>query len=75
MARIDFLGILILWLLLLGTLRDAISKVLLLKYLGHLIYLFLHTCRFWMESFMVVSAFLPLSSLFTFGFRGIVEGL
>jgi hypothetical protein len=74
MVRIAFLGILILWLLLLGTLRDAISKVLLLKYLGHLIYLFLHTCRFCMESFMVVSAFLPLSSLSTFGFRGIVEG-
>jgi hypothetical protein len=74
MARISFLGILIFWILLLGTLGDEISKVVLLKYLGHLIYLFLHTCGFWMESFMEVSAFLPFSSLSTFGSRGIVEG-
>jgi hypothetical protein len=34
MARIAFLGIMIFWILLLVTLRDAISKVILLKYLG-----------------------------------------
>jgi hypothetical protein len=74
MARIVFLQILIFWLPLLGTLEDAISKVVLLKYLGHLIYLFLHTCGFWMESFMEVSAFLPFSYLSTFGSGGIIEG-
>jgi hypothetical protein len=35
MARISFLGILIFCLLLLGTLEDAISKAILLKYLSH----------------------------------------
>ena len=35
MARIAFLRIQIFWLLLLGTLEDAISKVVLLKYLRH----------------------------------------
>jgi hypothetical protein len=40
MARIVFLGIQIFWLLLLGTLGDAISKVVLLKYLRHQIYFF-----------------------------------
>jgi hypothetical protein len=35
MARITFLGIQIFWLLLLCTLGDAISKVVLLKYLRH----------------------------------------
>jgi hypothetical protein len=34
-SRIAFLGILILSLLLLGTLGDGISKVVLLKYVGH----------------------------------------
>jgi hypothetical protein len=73
MARIAFFGILIFWLFLIGTPSGWDLQGFLLKYLGHLIYLFLHTCRFWMESFMAVSAFLPFSSLFTFGSGGIVE--
>ena len=35
MTRIAFLGIMIFWLLLLGTLGDTISKVVSLKYLNH----------------------------------------
>jgi hypothetical protein len=53
---------------------DAISKVVLMKYLGHLIYHFLHACGFLMESFMEVNAFLPISSLSTFESGGIIEG-
>ena len=74
MARIAFLGILIFWLLLLGTLEDVISKVVLMKYLRHHIYFFFHACVFRMESFVTRCAFLPFSSLFPFGSRGISEG-
>jgi hypothetical protein len=48
--------------------------VVLMKYLRHQIYLFFHACRFWMESFVIVRAFLPFFSLFSFGSRGIDEG-
>jgi hypothetical protein len=64
----------IFWLLLLGTLGDAISKVVLLKYLRHHIYFFLHACKFRMEYFVTIRAFLPFSSLFPFGSGGIDEG-
>jgi hypothetical protein len=73
MARITFLGIWIFWILLLGTLEDAISKFVLLKYLRHQMYLFFHACIFRMESFVTVRAFLPFSSLFSFGSKGIGE--
>ena len=35
---------------------------------------FFHACEFWMESFVRVRAFLPFSSLFPFGSKGIGEG-
>jgi hypothetical protein len=60
MARISFPRILIFWILLLGTLKDVISKVVLLNYLCHLIYMFLHTCGLWMESFIPFLPFPPL---------------
>ena len=74
MARIVVLGIQLFWLLLLCTLGDDISKAVFLKYLRHHIYLFLHACRFQMDSLVVVCAFLSFSSLFSFGSRGISEG-
>ena len=74
MTRIAFLGIQIFWLLLLGTLGDAISKVVLLKYLRHQIYFIFHACGFRMESFVTVCEFLPFTSLFPFGSGGIGEG-
>jgi hypothetical protein len=74
MARIAFLGIQIFWLLLLGSIGDVISKVVLLKYLRNHVYLFFHVCGFQMESFVTVRAFLPFSSIFPFGSRGIGEG-
>jgi hypothetical protein len=74
MARIAFLGIQIFWLLLLCTLGDAISNVVFLKYLRHQIYFFFHACRFRMESFVTICAFLSFSSLFSFGSGDIGEG-
>ena len=39
-----------------------------------IIYFFFHACGFRMESFVIVCAFLPFSSLLPFGSRGIGEG-
>ena len=60
--------------LLLGSLWNAIPKVVLQKYLGHLIYLLLHAWVFWMETFPKICAFLQFLQFFTFGSKGIIEG-
>jgi hypothetical protein len=70
MARIDFLGIQIFWLLLLGTLGDAISKVVFLKYLRHNIYFF--SCMRILNGILFDST--CISPLLPFEFRSIDEG-
>ena len=60
--------------LLLGNLWNVITMVVLLKYLGHLIYLLLHAWGFQMESFLAICAFPHFLPFFTFGSWGIIEG-
>lgn len=54
--------------LLLGSFKNVISKVVLLKNMRHLINMFLHACKHGMIIVIVVTAFgLPFLSFSTFG--------